>query len=358
MSNLTPTTMARNVPDDPLMAAALLAALGAAGDASTGWCAAIGMGVNFLSGYLPRRAAGELFGDIARPSCAVFAPTGRARRINGSFELTGRWAFTSGCNHAAVQACGMFVVDDAGIPELSPDGAPALRLAFVPAQDLDVVESWDTAGLRGTGSHDTVAQSVRVPEEHTMTFADRPWAAGPIYLVPPFCVLAACLASVALGIGRAALDDFEDRARSEHHQERRPGARPRFDGDPIGQLDLGAAEVRLRAARLLLVDSLQRACALSARGLVPRETTALVGLACREAAIAGAHAVDVACSLTGSAAVREGRPLERLRRDIDTLRKHQVLWAQHAVPLGRQLAGIPTVAFPFLSRPLAAEETP
>ena len=61
---------------------------------------------------LPRDAARDLFADVALPSCAVFAPTGRGRRIAGGVELTGRWAFTSGCRHAAVQACGMFVVDD------------------------------------------------------------------------------------------------------------------------------------------------------------------------------------------------------------------------------------------------------
>ena len=107
---------------------------------------------------------------------------------------------------------------------------------------------------------------------------------------------------------------------------------------------------------LLLVDSLACACELGGHGPVPRQTVALVGLACREAAAAAVHAVDVACQLTGSASVRDGSTLERRRRDIDTLRKHQVLWPNHEVPLGRQIAGIPTVAFPFLSGPLTPEE--
>ena len=51
-----------------------------AGDASTGWCTAIGMGVNHLAGYLSHDGAAELFRDVARPGCAVFAPTGRATR--------------------------------------------------------------------------------------------------------------------------------------------------------------------------------------------------------------------------------------------------------------------------------------
>ncbi len=329
----------------------------AAGDASVGWCVAISMGVNFLAGYLPPRGGPDTV-RRHRPALAsaVFAPTGQARTVDDGYELSGRWAFSSGCEHAAVQACGMFVVDHEGRPQLGPDGAPAPRLAFVAASELDIVETWDTAGLRGTGSHDTVAHGVHLASSQTMSFADEPWADGAIYRVPPFCLLASCLASVGLGIGRAALDDFEHGALDEHRQPRRPGARPRFDDDPIGQLDLGRAEVRLRAARLLLIDALEQVRQLGLRGQVPRESVALVGLACSEAIAAGIQAVDVACQLTGSASVRAGRPLERRRRDIDTLRKHQVAWPSHHVPLGRQIAGIPTVAFPLLSLPLTAEE--
>ena len=74
----------------------------------------------------------------------------------GGYELTGRWAFTSGCTHAAVHAGGMFVVGADGVPELAPDGTPILRLAFVPTTELEIIETWDTAGLRGTASNDTV----------------------------------------------------------------------------------------------------------------------------------------------------------------------------------------------------------
>ena len=62
---------------EPAVLVDTLAAVSAA-DASTGWCLAIGMGVNHLAGYLPRDGAAALFRDVARPGCAVFAPTGRA----------------------------------------------------------------------------------------------------------------------------------------------------------------------------------------------------------------------------------------------------------------------------------------
>jgi alkylation response protein AidB-like acyl-CoA dehydrogenase len=135
-----------------------------------------------------------------------------------------------------------------------------------------------------------------------------------------------------------------------------PGPRARFADDQLAQLELGRVEVRLRAARLLLIDAAERCCALGATGAVPRADVALVGLACAEATAAAVRAVDVACQLTGSAAVRAGAPLERRRRDIDTLRKHQLFRPSNEVPLGRQIAGIPTVAYPFLTHPIGGQE--
>ena len=63
---------------------------------------------------------------------------------------------------------------------------------------------------------------------------------------------------------------------------------------------------------------------------------------------AAVHAVDVACRLSGSSSVRSGSVLDRLQRDINTMRQHVLFSPQVGAPLGRQLAGIETIAFPFL----------
>jgi hypothetical protein len=98
----------------------------------------IGLGANFLSGFLPRAGAEELFVELDRPAAGVFAPTGRGTMAPGGFCLSGRWAFASGCQHAAVQGSGMFAFDGDGAMELDPTGAPVLRLAFVPTAAVDV----------------------------------------------------------------------------------------------------------------------------------------------------------------------------------------------------------------------------
>jgi alkylation response protein AidB-like acyl-CoA dehydrogenase len=319
-----------------------------AADASAGWCVGIGLGSNYLAGFLPECGARELFVDLDRPGAGVFAPMGRGVLTRHGFRLSGRWAFASGCQHSAVQACGMFAIDRDGDMERDANGAPIHRLAVVPSDALFIDETWDTVGLRGTGSHETEITDRVVPHEHTLQFGDRSWSDDAIYHQSPFAVLVPCLSAAALGVGRAALDLVEDQIRARHLSPR-PGPKPPFGDDQLSQAELGRAEVRLRSVRSLLLDLLDGAyqSCLAGRRPTPSEV-ALLLLTGQEAMAAAVHAVDVACRLAGSSSVRDNSRLDRLQRDINTMRQHTIFSSALTAPLGRQLAGIPTIAWPFL----------
>ena len=84
-------------------------------------------------------------------------------------------------------------------------------------------------------------------------------------------------------------------------------------------------------------------------GDVPsRETSAMIGLACGESLRAARQVVQTVTELLGSAATRDGSPMLRLRRDIAAAGTH-IMFSHHVqIGLGRELAGLPTSAFPFL----------
>src|SRR5439155_21337333 len=126
-----------------------------AAEASAGWWVGIGIGSNYLAGFVSEAGARELFVDLDRPGSGTFGPTGTGKLTRNGFRLSGRWAFASGCQQSAVQACGMFAVTRDGEMVRDANGAPVHRLALVPADALRIHETWDTVGLRGTGSHDT-----------------------------------------------------------------------------------------------------------------------------------------------------------------------------------------------------------
>jgi alkylation response protein AidB-like acyl-CoA dehydrogenase len=157
---------------------------------------------------------------------------------------------------------------------------------------------------------------------------------------------------VPLGIGRAALDLVASRAVAAEAGPPVMGPRPRFGDDPIAQVELGRAEIRLRAAEALLFDALGTSYEHALAGdTPPRAATATIGLANCEALAAGMNAVDVAVRLLGSAAIRDGAPLEKLRRDVDTASAHVMFSPRIIAGLTRELAGIPTSAFPYLPPP-------
>jgi alkylation response protein AidB-like acyl-CoA dehydrogenase len=315
-------------------------------DASTAWCVGIGSGSNYLAGLVSRSAAVELFTDLDRPGIGPFEPVGRAQRRGDSFTLNGRWHFASNCHQAGVMAAGVFLYDGDEPMDRAPDGSPIPKLAFLSRAEYRIEETWDTVGMRATGSHDTIVTEVRIGRDRIAMMFDEPWPDDPSYRLRLFDVLGVCLSTVPLGIGRAALDIVAARV---GEQTGRGGMRPAFSSDAIAQAAYARAEVRLRAARSLLHDVLGQSYADALRGdRPPRETTALIGLANIEALEAGVAAVDTATRLLGSAAVREGAPIERLRRDIDTVRQHVLFSASLAAPLGRQLAGIPTFQPPYL----------
>src|SRR5262245_24331165 len=116
----------------------------ARGDTSAGWCVSIAITSSLLIAYLPPVSRDELFGAGRGVAAGVWAPHGKAVRAAGGVVVSGRWAFCSGITHADVLFAGCLL-----------DGDPAV--VALPSEQLQVLDTWHTLGLRGTGSHDAVA---------------------------------------------------------------------------------------------------------------------------------------------------------------------------------------------------------
>ena len=133
-------------------------------DASAGWCTAIDSGT---IGLPPIRA--DVLRQIYKPGvsvCGVGAPTGRALPVDGGYRLSGRWAYASGCLHSEWTFIGA-VAFDGDKPRTLPGGFPEFRICLVPLSQVEIIDTWHVAGLRGTGSNDIVVNDIFVPEERT-----------------------------------------------------------------------------------------------------------------------------------------------------------------------------------------------
>ena len=93
--------------------------------------------------------------------------------------MNGRWPFASGCQHADY-IVGHSVVIENGEAQTLPNGAPDARLCYMPADRCQIIDTWTTTGLRGSGSHDF---AIRVREHGR---------AGPASAAPLAGALARC----------------------------------------------------------------------------------------------------------------------------------------------------------------------
>lgn len=308
-------------------------------DGSAAWTVLIGSTACALFGRLEPEVARAMLLD--RPEAAatcVFAPGGTAVPDgDGRYVVSGRWGYNSGCRHSAWLQVGVMVTDG-GRPRVTEDGTPDHRLAFVPARDAEILDTWDVAGLRGTGSDDLVVRDVRVPAERMIRLADRGRHDGPLSRLPIYTLIQVSAMGFPLGVARRALDEFTDLARSKMR-----GATARWSvaDDSHVQVELGRAEATLAAARAYVHDAVRRLWDVACAGEDPGiDVRAGVGMATQHAMRAATSVVDTVFTHAGGSAVHAASPLQRCFRDIHVAAQHIFFAADADRRYGRLRLGI------------------
>lgn len=307
-------------------------------DASAGWTVLIGNTSAFLA-WLAPEVAGEIVAATPAPVVAgSMAPLGKGELVaDGSYVITGRWPFSSGCSHADV-LMGGFVVTEGGRPKLGEHGRPLMRVAFFEASQVTVHDTWHVAGLAGTGSHDTSVTEVTVPAARTaVPFAEPSFEPGPLYRLSPYNVLMVLFAGFPLGVAGRALDELAVLAAAKQ----RAGARHTLLDDPLVHTQLVADHAALDAARAGVLaavtdvwDTVESGRDLSLRGRA--------GLAA-----ATIHAFDVARGIVsrafhqaGASALFDESPLQRCLRDMHAAGQHIAFSADSRERLSRAWLGL------------------
>ena len=147
----------------------------------------------------------------------------------------------------------------------SAEGRPVLREMLVPASQVELIDTWDSTGLRATASHDFAITDVFVPERRSFWFADPPVCEGPLYRMPAVGTFAAYVAAVPLGIARHALEEFVGARRRQNANLVKRGA-GRQPGDPQRR---GQSRGDLAAGRCFLLRTLEDVWATVQTGASP-----------------------------------------------------------------------------------------
>jgi alkylation response protein AidB-like acyl-CoA dehydrogenase len=304
----------------------------ARGDASAGWCVSIAITSSLLAAYLPSEAREELFGGGRGIAAGVWAPRGKARPVDGGVVVSGRWGFCSGITHADLLFAGCFLDSTA-----RPSGErPVPSVVALPKDTLEILDTWHTLGLRGTGSHDAVAQEVFVPDARVFSLFDGPVLNRPLYRFPVFGFFALSIAAAALGNARAAIDALVELAGgkvglgSSRTLAERAGT----------QAAVAAAEASLSAARALYYATIEAAWrAAHLDEPVPVALRNDLRLAATHAVRTSAEVARAMYDLAGGTAIYDESSLQRHFRDAHTATAHfQVNEVSRELP-GRILLG-------------------
>ena len=312
----------------------------AAADSSVGWVTMIGTSSSIFCTRAPRAVLERIYReDPDAFVVGVGTPAGQGERIKGSYRISGRWPFASGCQNAQWIG-GHFVICKDGQPVMTEQG-PQTKFFLLPVDRWQIEETWRASGLTGTGSHHVTLNNVEVPEDEVFDlFHGKSSIPGPFEsAVMPFN--ASFHAAVAVGIAAGATAELAALAGSGRRQL---FAATDLKDSPIFQHEFGRLNATLRAARALTQTQVEAHWRQALEGTLDNKTDLAEGL--QGSAWVHAACTDVVSgcyTLGGSSSIMNVSPLQRRLRDIHAARQHFFAQERYYGAAGKNALGFAPV---------------
>lgn len=310
----------------------------AEGCASSGWLAMFGLVHNRHMISYGEKTLEELFGGGRYIiDAAATLPFGKAVKVEGGYRLSGHWKWAT-CITQADWVNAMAFLD-------TPNG-PSPGMFMVPAEQMTVIDTWHTDGMRATGTHDVACEDLFVPDHRAVFMLARdgtgpraPISDHPIYRVPVSPLLAFTTVVPIIGAARGAVELYRDLL--QNHTKR--GTSERQGDKQASQIRLARADTMVQTADILMRDAIKenlRGTELTGDAQIPwrcalRAKMTYATMLCREATI-------LICEATGTSIHYLHNPLQRILRDMMVMTSHitldvDVTMEQH----GRGMLGLP-----------------
>jgi 3-hydroxy-9,10-secoandrosta-1,3,5(10)-triene-9,17-dione monooxygenase len=290
---------------------------------STSWNVGNLSSHHWMLGYFDPRIQDELWDaspDVLIATSLAF-PAGRGRKVDGGYEVSGRWPLSSGVDNSDWNMLAFMVRE-------SDDGPPVdQRFCMVHRSQYEIVDTWHAVGLAGTGSKDVAIKQLFVPDYRTITawsmngetHLGSPVNTGPLFRLPMLALGPFVLSGVMLGCAQGAYETVVGAARTRNATT---------TGLPVGagqsvQIKVAEASARIDTAE----EIMRRVCAQAmtvARS--DRGPTHDEKLRYRRDAFFSTRlcleAVDILMGVAGSSGLYTTGPMQRLFRDAHAANAH------------------------------------
>lgn len=307
---------------------------------STGWVSSVVFTHTFLFGRFQPEVQEEIWGQCPDAIISTgFAGGGLATPTDGGFTVSGRWKFASGVDHADAMLVGAKL----------PNSTASFNDLWIVLKkgDFEILDTWQSEGLRGTGSKDIKVDQVFVPHHRTLEMAEM--ANNPpgakmhdyyLYGVEFHSYFLTLLAGPILGATRGAYNAYVEQTLT------RVGAMTgeTIIDQPAVQVHVAESLAELETADLLIDTLCDRLHTLGMNGQAVDGAFKLK--AYRDLVTAGklAHSsADRLSRMMGVSAQTGRNPVQRFYRDVRTMSTHSALhWESGMQRSGKYIFGLPT----------------
>ncbi|WP_103105832.1 hypothetical protein [Brevibacillus reuszeri] len=181
---------------------------------AAGWCYTFILVHQWMLAAWPEQAQQEVWADNPNANIATaFAPPRNEKvvRVEGGYQLSGEWSFSSGIDHSE------WVMASSTQQIFEEAKGPERYMFLVPRSDYQIVDNWEVAGLKASGSNGFEMTDVFIPDHRIISLSK--WAedgvspgmsvhTGVQYHVPLFCALPTCLTSTIVGATIGAYETY------------------------------------------------------------------------------------------------------------------------------------------------------
>jgi len=305
--------------------------------ASSAWVLGVVAVHSWQLALFPLAAQEEVWGqDRSALISSSYAPTGKVTRVDGGYRISGRWSFSSGCDHC------QWVFLGGMVPPATPESLPEMRTFLLPRRDYKIEDTWHVMGLKGTGSKDIVVDDVFVPEHRTHKLIDgfKRTSPGneinkaPLYRLPFGQIFVRSVSTTSIGIAQGALDAYRRNTASRIAAS--DGAKVALD--PSAQTVAAHAAAMLEDLRATLhrnFDEMMARCRAGEDIALDRRLK--FRLDSSMAVQRSMEVVDALFTESGGRAIFLSSPLHRAFLDVHAARAH---YANNPEKPGRNFGGV------------------